>query len=381
MFVSEPSLPEGDPSDLPPLSGAQMGDDPPVRWIFYSSGTTAAPKGAKHTDKTLLASSAGMAAALELQADDRVAFVFPITHVGGCIWMMAALMTGCSHLLVEIFDPTTSIDFLARSGVTQASAGTVFHQAYLAAQRSRGGAPIFPRVRAFTGGGAPKPPQLHFDLKNEIGGAGIVSGYGLTECPIIAMNTIRDPDQKLAYTEGRPSPPGAEITIIQSDGTAAREGEEGEIRIRGPQLCKGYVDNSLDRAAFQSEGWFRTGDLGSLDEAGYLRITGRLKDVIIRKGEKINAQEIEDLLRGHPKIADVAVVGLPDPELGERCCSVVVANPSSQPLQLDEIGTFLRQKGVMVQKIPEQLEVVDELPRNPSGKVLKSELRARFKSS
>jgi acyl-CoA synthetase (AMP-forming)/AMP-acid ligase II len=319
-----------------------------------------------------------MATALDLRSDDRVALVFPITHVGGCIWMLAGLMAGAMHILIETFDPTTSIDILARHDVTQAAAGTVFHQAYLAAQRARGGTPIFPHVRAFNGGGAPKPPQLHHDLKQEVGGIGIVSGYGLTECPIIAMNTTRDPDVKLAYTEGQPSPHGARITIVKLDGQPAGPGEEGEIRVWGPQLCKGYVDSALDADAFDEQGYFRTGDLGMLDAEGYLTITGRLKDIIIRKGENISAKEVEDLLYRHPKVADVGVIGLPDPEVGERCCAVVTCRDPQDALRFDEMVAFLKQQGLMVQKIPERLEMVEQLPRNPSGKVLKAELRARF---
>jgi acyl-CoA synthetase (AMP-forming)/AMP-acid ligase II len=378
ILVSDRALPRGDPSRLPPPPVSTSAEEAPVRWILYTSGTTSEPKGARHTDATLLSTSLGMARAFDLKPDDRVALVFPVTHVGGIIWLMAGLASGASHILIEAFDPKTSIDLLARNGVTQAAAGTVFHQAYLAAQRERGGSPLFPRVRAFNGGGAPKPAQLHYELKREMGGVGIVSGYGLTECPIISMNTTRDPDEKLAHTEGRANPPSARIRIARHDGSEARPGEEGEIRVHGPQLCKGHVDSSLDAEAFDQQGFLRTGDLGTLDADGYLSITGRLKDIVIRKGENISTKELEDLLYAHPKVADVAVVGLPDPTLGERCCAVVVCERPDDPLGFDEMGSFLRERGLMVQKIPEQLEILDELPRNPSGKILKGKLRERY---
>jgi acyl-CoA synthetase (AMP-forming)/AMP-acid ligase II len=378
VLVAARSLPKGDPGSLPLPPTPTTPEEAPVRWIFYTSGTTSDPKGARHSDATLMATSLGLARALDLKLDDRIALVFPVTHVGGCIWLLSGLASGASHILVEAFEPRTSIDVLARHGVTQAAAGTVFHQAYLAAQRERGGSPLFPRVRTFNGGGAPKPPQLHYDLKKEIGGLGIVSGYGLTECPIISMNTTRDPEEKLAHTEGRPNPPSAKIRIIKHDGSEARPGEEGEIRVQGPQLCKGYVDSSLDPDAFDSRGFFRTGDLGNLDADGYLQITGRLKDVIIRKGENISAKELEDLLYTHPKVAEAAVIGLPDPRLGERCCAVVVCQQAGDLLAFDEMVAFLRGQSLMVQKIPEQLEIVHELPRNPSGKVLKGKLREQF---
>jgi len=370
-------LAEDDPGRLPPPTPPEVASET-VRWIFYTSGTTADPKGARHTDAGLLAASRGFSDALALRDDDRVAMVFPFTHVGGILWLMNGLRAGCAHIAIPVFDPSTTVDVLARHGVTQAGAGTAFHQAYLAAQRERGGPSIFPRVRAFPGGGAPKPPQLHYDLKREIGGAGIVSGYGMTECPVLVMASPTDPDEKLAPTEGRASPPEMQIRVVGLDGELRGPGEEGEFRVKGPQLCRGYLDPSLDEEAFDEEGFFRTGDLGYLDAEGYLVVTGRLKDVIIRKGENISAKEIEDLLYDHPAVGDVAVVGLPDPEAGERACAVVVPAEGTRPPTLDELTAWLRERGLMPQKLPERLEVVDALPRNPTGKVLKHELRQRF---
>ena len=376
VLIVDGSLPEADPGPLPPAPVAAAPADAPVRWIFYTSGTTSDPKGARHTDASLIASFRGLVRVLELGPDDRHGMVFPLTHVGGVGWLIAGLLAGVSHVVVAIFDPVHAIPLLARHGVTQAGAGTAFHQAYLAAQRERPAAPLFPRVRAFPGGGAPKPPQLHYDLKNELGGAGIVSGYGLTECPIIAMNSIRDADEKLANTEGRVNPPETEIHVVRPDGTPAAPGEEGELRVRGSQLFRGYLDASLDAAAFDADGFFRTGDLGRLDADGYLVVTGRTKDVIIRKGENISAKEVEDLLYTHPKVADVAVIGLPDPAQGERCCAVVTCR--GDVLDFAEMVAFLKGQGLMRQKIPEQLEVVAEVPRNAAGKIQKQLLRERF---
>ncbi|MEE9606938.1 MAG: AMP-binding protein [Myxococcota bacterium] len=379
VLVVDRAVPEGDPADLPPPPSPTAPEQAEVRWLFYTSGTTAEPKGARHTDHTLMAAARAMCGVLELRSDDRVALVFPFTHVGGIVWLMCGLLVGCAQIVVQAFDPRTSIDVLVRHGVTQATAGTVFHQAYLAAQRERGGR-LFPRVRSFPGGGAPKPPQLHRDIKREMGGAGIVSGYGLTECPVAVMNSLRDPDQKLADSEGRPTP-GVRLELVTLDGRPAGPGEEGEIRLRGPQLCKGYLDEALDADAFDEQGLFRTGDLGRLDAEGYLVITGRLKDVIIRKGENISAREVEDLLYQHPKVADAAVIGLPDPELGERACAVVACKRADDPLGFEEMVAFLKQQGLMLQKHPERLEIVPEVPRNPTGKILKHELRRRYAES
>jgi non-ribosomal peptide synthetase component E (peptide arylation enzyme) len=165
---------------------------------------------------------------------------------------------------------------------------------------------------------------------------------------------------------------------VRLDGTVAAPGEEGELRAKGPQVMLGYLDAALDADAFDDEGWFRTGDLGVLDEEGHVIVTGRLKDVIIRKGENVSAKEVEDLLYAHPAVADVAVVGLPDATSGERVCAVVVTAPGAGPLTMAEMRAHLAQQGLRRQAMPEQLEHADALPRNASGKIVKYQLRERF---
>jgi cyclohexanecarboxylate-CoA ligase len=371
VLTADRALPEGEPDALPPPPPPG-----PVRWLFYTSGTTADPKGARHTDATIRAAAAGMAERLALRPDDRGGLVFPFTHIGGITWLFASLLVGSSNIITEAFDPEATTELLRREDVTLAGSGTPFHLAYLAAQRAAPDEPLFPSVRAFPGGGAPKPPQLHFDVKAELGGVGVVSGYGLTEAPLLTMSGVDDPDDALAHTEGRPLP-GVELRLVTLDGRVAGAGEEGEVRAKAPQVMLGYADASLDAEAFDEDGWFRTGDLGRLEPGG-LVVTGRLKDVIIRKGENISAKEVEDLLYGHAKVADVAVIGLPDPALGERCCAVVAPRDATDPLRFEEMVAFLEDSGLMRQKFPERLEVVDALPRNPSGKVLKTELRDRY---
>jgi acyl-CoA synthetase (AMP-forming)/AMP-acid ligase II len=375
---AERPLPEGDPAALPaPTDDDVDAEDVPVRFIYYTSGTTAEPKGARHGDRSLRAASAGMSERLHLDADDRFALVFPFTHVAGGLYVYAAMAYGLALLLDEAFDPATTPDLLRRERVTQGGAGTFFHQVYLQAQWALPmGERLFPHVRTFPGGGAPKPPSLHHELK-EAFGVGVVSGYGLTEAPVLTMNDAGAGDDVLATTEG-PAVEGTRLRIVRRDGTDADAGEEGEVRARGPQVTVGYLDPALDAEAFDDEGWFRTGDLGRLDRAGNLTITGRLKDVIIRKGENISAKEVEDLLFTHPKVADVAVIGLPDAESGERACAVVVPAARADPLGFDEMAAHLRNAGLVTRKLPEQLEIVDELPRNPSGKILKFDLRRRF---
>jgi acyl-CoA synthetase (AMP-forming)/AMP-acid ligase II len=379
-LISDDGLPEADPASLAsaPLPSTQHGQDP-VRWIYYTSGSTSDPKGVLHSDGTLGTVAAILVDRLRMRGDDRIAMVFPFAHIGGSNLLLSALMVGCRCICVESFDPVTTVDFLAEEGVTLAGAGTVFHSAYLAAQRRTPDRRIFPNVRAFPGGGAPKPAHLHYEVKGELGGAGIVSALGLTECQIVSMCDMDDPDDKLATTEGRPAP-GARVEVVGPDERLCGPNEEGELRLIAPQMFHGYVDGNLNGEAFDSDGNFRTGDLGFFDEDGYVHVVGRLKDVINRKGENISAKEVEDELYHHHGIREVAVIGLPDPVSGERCCAVIVPSDPGQRLDMTEVQEFLDSRGLMRQKWPEQLEFVSELPRAPAGKVLKQELKKRFAS-
>jgi acyl-CoA synthetase (AMP-forming)/AMP-acid ligase II len=371
VVVADPDLPEGDPATLTTYRPAL--DEP--RWLFYSSGTTADPKGAKHSDRSLSAANDGMQWSMQVAPSDKAAVVFPITHVGGLVWLFNTMQTGVELLMVETFHPTDSPRWLGEHGCTCAGAGTVFWLAYLNAQRALpAGERLLPDVRIFNGGGAPKPVTLHAEMIAAFG-APLIGGWGLTESPINTMVHVDDPDEKKATTDGRPCP-GVELRVVM-DGRRLGTGEEGELQVRGPQVCMGYLDASLDADAFTDDGWFRTGDLGVVDDGGWVSITGRLKDIIIRKGENISAKEIEDLLHAHPKVAEAAVVGLPDATSGERACAVIVGR-GDDPLTLDEMVTYLAGARLSRHKIPEQLELVEALPRNPTGKVLKKDLRARF---
>jgi len=181
------------------------------------------------------------------------------------------------------------------------------------------------------------------------------------------------------FSDGAPVT-GIRIRMVDADDRECGPGEDGEVRLKGPMVFKGYTDSSLDAEAFDSEGWFRTGDLGHIDESGHVVLTGRLKDVIIRKGENISAKEIEDLLYQHPLVNDVAVVGLPDRERGERVCAVVERVPGAEDLTLEEMVSYLKAADLMMQKVPEQLEILDELPRNQTlRKVLKQDIRDMFR--
>ncbi|MFV0318251.1 MAG: class I adenylate-forming enzyme family protein [Microthrixaceae bacterium] len=376
VLVSDRALPQGDPASLPPIEEALDADEQPVRWLFYTSGTTADPKGAQHTDASIAAVARGMGDRMGVIQDDRNALVFPFTHIGGITWLFTSLQSGCSNILMEGFHPEQTPEVLSRENVTLAGSGTVFHQAYLAFARKHA-TPVFPNVRAFPGGGAPKPPSIVAEVR-EVFDAPILSGYGLTEAPILTMADLSDSDEELAVSEGKPMP-GVELKFVTLDGKVAAPGEEGEIRAKAPQVMKGYLDSSLDADAFDEEGYFRTGDLGRTDDHGNVIITGRVKDVIIRKGENVSAKEVEDLLYTHPAIGDVAVIGLPDPDSGERVCAVVQTAEGADPITFEQMTAHLRDGGLMTQKLPEQLEIIDAIPRNPAGKVLKHVLVDQYK--
>ena len=363
--------PANSPDGLPPRPKIPLANG--VRWIFLTSGTSSAPKGAQHTDHSVIIPSVTLTDGLALTAQDRAAIAFPLGHIGGVNWITASLLSGCQLLLAERFDDDT-IEFFAGRGVTLPGVSTAFHLAYRNAARARSGRSLFPHARAYPGGGATKPPSLHAELVNEIGGVGIISGYGMTECPIITMATINDASDKLACTEGRPSRE-MEIRILDvASHQPVAPGDDGQIWVKGPQLFQGYLDAEATAAVMDDDGFLCTGDIGHLDHDGYMVISGRAKDVVIRKGENISAKEVEDHLYTHPSIADVAVIGLPDDELGERCCAVIVLRPNCDCPSLTELGTFLQTCGLMPQKWPERLDAMVDLPRNAAGKILKATL-------
>ena len=269
---------------------------------------------------------------------------------------------------------------LAGSGIelerVATGGSTAFYLAFLNEQRKDPDTHILPTLRCLLGGGAPKPPELYWQVQRELG-VPIRHGYGMTECPMIANGAVGDTDEQLAHTEGGPVR-GCEILVVDTDEVPVEPGVDGDIWVRGPMVAKGYTDAEATAAAFRDDGWFRTGDRGYLRADGHIVLTGRTKELIIRKGENISPREVEDVLQAHPAVGAVAVIGLADPERGERVCAVVEPTPGVAPLTFAAMQQHCRDAGLMTQKIPEQLEIVDALPRNPTLKVLKTELVQRF---
>ena len=377
LLVLDRGLPEGDPERLTPAPAASDAEGSPVRWIYYTSGSTAEPKGVRHTDQTLLAGGWGLARALEMSPSDVGSIAFPFAHIAGPDYLVTMLSIGFPAVLLETFSPPDALEVFRRHGVTMVGGSTAFYVMYLAEQRKDPATPVLASLRLMSGGGAAKPPEVHFEVMAEIGGLGVVHGYGMTEVPMIANGSPSDTDEQLAHTDGRPVE-GAEVRIVTADGQVAPPGVDGEIRVRGPMVFHGYTDPDLNAEAFDDEGYFRTGDLGRLREDGHLVITGRAKDVIVRKGENISAKEIEDLLYTHPMVVEVAVIGLPDPARGERVCAVLQLAEGSHGLSLDEVAAFCADAGLMTQKIPEQVELRADMPRAGTGKIVKEALRQEY---
>jgi cyclohexanecarboxylate-CoA ligase len=347
-----------------------------ARWVYYSSGTTAAPKGVRHTDRSLMAGAAGVIEMVGTDSDDVNPIAFPISHVGGAAMLTAALRNGMRLVLFETFDPATTPFTIAAHHPTFLGTATPFFVAFIAAQKAHGEQPLFPSLRACLAGGAPITPELGQQVREVFGVNGIANSWGLTEFPVVTAPAFDAAPEVLDYTVGPPVS-GVSVRVVDADGHDLGIGREGELVLKGPQCFLGYVDATLDDDAFDGEGWFRPGDSGLIDAGGNVRITGRLKDAVIRNAENISALEVENALITHPAVSDVAVIGVPDSRTGERVCAVVVPVLGGD-VTLEALVEHCRARGLTRYKHPERLEVVDELPRNLTGKVLKKDLRKRF---
>jgi cyclohexanecarboxylate-CoA ligase len=347
----------------PTLAASRSPDD--ARWIYFTSGTTGRPKGVRHTDATLLAAARGYTAHLGLGSHpDEVGTIgFPIAHIGGIVYLASALIGAFPALLIPEVDAAELPRQLAENQVTISGSSTAFYQLLLTAQLASGSTePLIPSLRMLIGGGAPCPSELHHKVRTQMG-VPIVHAYGMTEAPTICVSEATDSVEQQSNSCGRPIP-GAQVRI----------GARGEIELRGANVTPGYVEAGPWSQATTPDGWFLTGDRGHLRPDGRIVITGRVKDLIIRKGENISPDEVENELLAHPLIDEVAVIGQPDFERGEMVCAVVRRSPHRREVTLEELCAFLDQRGLMKQKWPERLVVVDEFPMTGLGKVAKSEL-------
>jgi acyl-CoA synthetase (AMP-forming)/AMP-acid ligase II len=345
-----------------------------IALLIYTSGTTADAKGVLHSHDTLLAEARSLGPVHGLGAGDVVLMPSPLTHVSGIVHaLLVPAVFGSTAVLMDRWDAGEALGLLAAERVTYMVGAPTFlrdlayHEALSTTDVSS--------FRLFSCGGADVDPAL---VREAAARLGCVAKrvYGSTEFPTITTTGPADPAERRFDSEGRVIG-AAEIRLVDDEGTDVAPGVEGEVLARGPECFLGYRRATLNADTFTADGWFRTGDLGRLDTGGYLRITGRKKEIIIRKGENISARELEDLLAEHPAVAEVAVVGLPDPAAGEIACAVLRLRAGAAPPSLADVAAHLTARGLSRRKLPERLEIVADFPRTASGKIVKRALRER----
>jgi cyclohexanecarboxylate-CoA ligase len=343
--------------------------------LAYTSGTTGEPKGVMVTPNTALCNVIDFADRLGLTADDVELMASPLAHQTGFLYgLMMPIVRGMTFVLQDAWRPARAREIVQAEGVAFTMASTPFLSDLTA--QAEADPEAFTTFRVFLCAGAPVPRELVRRATKAMD-ARISSGWGMSEMGAVTLTGPDDPDDRVFETDGYPLR-GVELRILGLDGDVAGDDEEGRLQLRANSLFGGYLKRP-DLRGLDADGWFDTGDLARIDAAGYLRITGRSKDIIIRGGENIPVVEIENLIYGHPDVQEVALVAMPDPRLGERACAFVVPRDGAAPT-LAELADHLRAQGTATQYLPERLELVDALPRTLTGKIQKFKLRERLAS-
>jgi cyclohexanecarboxylate-CoA ligase len=338
--------------------------------ILYTSGTTGEPKGVMHTSNTLLSGVPFFCRRLGLSPDDVALMASPLAHQTGFIYgMIVSIALGAKCVLQDIWKPDVAARLIQDEGVTYTMASTPF-LSDLTEEAARD-CWDFKTFRIFLSAGAPIPSSL-VEAAGERLGAHVLSGWGMTENGLVTSTLPGDPAEKGIYTDGCAFE-SMELRVVDNDKRVLPRDTVGRLEVRGAGNFVGYLKRP-EYNAFDADEWFDTGDLARMDADGYIRITGRLKDVIIRGGENIPVVEIENLLYRHPAIREVAIVGTPDARLGERACAFVTLR-SGEALTLADMLGYLEQQKVTKHYFPERLEVLKEMPRTASGKIQKFRLR------
>ena len=372
--LTEPAW-EREPDAQQILRRSRPGPDD-ITQLIYTSGTTGEPKGVMHSANTLMSNIVPYAQRLRLSNEDVILMASPMAHQTGFMYgLMMPVMLRASAVLQDIWDPKKAIELIRAEKVTFTMASTPFLTDLSKAVVETGQA--VPSLRVFLCAGAPIPGPLVEQACSALG-AKIVSAWGMSENGAVTTTLIDDDDERSANTDGCPLP-GIEVRVVDGAGAPAPTGTPGRLLVRGCSNFGGYLKRQQLNAT-DDAGWFDTGDLAYLDARGYIRISGRSKDVIIRGGENIPVAEIESLLYRHPAIAQVAIVAYPDERLGERACACVVTKPG-QSLDLPGMIEFLKAQKTAVQYIPERLVLLDAMPATPSGKIQKFKLRETMKQA
>jgi acyl-coenzyme A synthetase/AMP-(fatty) acid ligase len=364
---------EGDPEDLAQELGPDTDPDDGFL-IIYTSGTTARPKGCFHTVNTLRATAYAMAASLAYCEDDVQFGPSPISHATGIMTsFLLPLVKGASSHLMEAWEPTEGMRRIEEHGCTVSVTATAFLQMMMGVfDPSKND---LSSMRIWVCAGSPIPGSVVEKARTMLSGGRVLSLYGRSENFLTTMCTVEDPLERSATSDGS-ALHGASVKIVDLVGVEVPRGEEGDIAYKGPSHMLQYYRNPEETAAlYTPDGHSRSGDLGRMDADGFVRVTGRLKDIVIRGGMNISARELEDLLGEHPSVGSIAVVGYPDERLGEKVCVYVVPPPGATAPTLDEVNAFLRERKLAAQKLPERLEVVEAMPMTATGKVQKHVLR------
>ncbi len=356
------------PPSMPDATARPGADD--VIQLLYTSGTTGEPKGVLHTSNTMLSNLVPFAERLHLGTQDVIHMPSPLAHQLGFMYgLVLPVMLGCTAVLQDLFAPAEMARQIVREGATFTMGATPFLND-LTEHVERTGTRT-PTLRVFVSAGAPIPRALVSKARQALG-ASIISAWGMSENGAVTTTRPDDPEEKATSTDGR-ALPGMEVRVVDLDNEVVGPAQEGRLQARGCSNFIGYLKRpELDNT--DADGWFDTGDLARMDADGYIRIAGRSKDIIIRGGENIPVVEVEGLLFRHPAIAEIAIVGYPDPRLGERACAFVKLRDGAA-LSFADMTEYLQAQHMARQYIPERLEIVDELPRTPSGKIQKFRLR------
>jgi cyclohexanecarboxylate-CoA ligase len=340
-------------------------DPDAVRMILYTSGTTGQPKGVLHSHNSMHALICQLRDYWRVRPGDRFLVPSPIAHIGGSIYAFECpMLLGTTAVLMDRWDAGYAVTLMRAERCTHMAGATPFLEQILTAAERAG--TRLPELQLFVCGGASVPPSLIRRAASYFEHAVITRVYGSTEVPVTTIGAPLDADHA-ADTDGRAG--FAEIKLYGAGSSG------GEIRARGPQMLVGYLHPEDEDESFDADGYFRTGDLARWVDEDYLVVTGRAKDIIIRSGENIAPKEIEDILIGHPGIAEITIVGLPDTRTGERACAVIVPTDRPGP-DVASLRSFLQAQGVATFKVPEQVVIWEELPRNNAGKVLKHQIQA-----
>ncbi|HDP8033889.1 TPA: medium-chain fatty-acid--CoA ligase [Escherichia coli] len=359
-------------ADNTPLSTAITTHGDELAAVLFTSGTEGLPKGVMLTHNNILASERAYCARLNLTWQDVFMMPAPLGHATGFLHgVTAPFLIGARSVLLDIFTPDACLALLEQQRCTCMLGATPFVYDLLNVLEKQPA--DLSALRFFLCGGTTIPKKVARECQQL--GIKLLSVYGSTESSPHAVVNLDDPLSRFMHTDGYAAA-GVEIKVVDDARKTLPPGCEGEEASRGPNVFMGYFDEpELTARALDEEGWYYSGDLCRMDEAGYIKITGRKKDIIVRGGENISSREVEDILLQHPKIHDACVVAMPDERLGERSCAYVVLKAPHHSLSLEEVVAFFSRKRVAKYKYPEHIVVIEKLPRTASGKIQKFLLR------